>query len=141
MQVKYVVPLFSDPSAAKAQRVEFINRRISIRNFCTQASIGFHPAEQRQPQRVLIDIDLHLPVLRGNMPDEVSATVDYDQVYAAIPHLLAGRHFNLQETLCHELLACCMALPGVSSARVRIRKPDAYADCESAGYSAEAVAG
>lgn len=121
--------------------MEFINRRISIRNFCAQASISFHPAEQRQTQRVLIDIDLHLPALHGEIPDDVSATVNYDQVYAAIPPLLAGRHFNLQETLCHELLRYCVALEGVCSARVRIRKPDAYADCESAGYEAEARVG
>lgn len=117
--------------------MEFVIRRIRIRNFCAQASIGFHPAEQRQTQRVLIDIDLHLPALHGEIHDDVSATVDYDQVYAAIPPLLAGRHFNLQETLCHALLQICMALPGVCGARVCIRKPDAYADCESAGYAAE----
>lgn len=117
--------------------MEFINRRLSLRNCRAQASIGFHPAEQQRPQTVLIDIDLHLPVLHGEMPDEVSATVDYDQVHAAIPRLLASRHFKLQETLCHTLLEYCMALPGVSGARVRIRKPDAYADCESAGYTAE----
>lgn len=121
--------------------MQFINRRLSIRNFRAQASIGFHPAEQQRTQTVLIDIDLHLPAQHGEMPDEVSATVDYDQVYAAIPPLLAARHFNLQESLCHALLKCCVALPGVCGARVRIRKPEAYADCESTGYSAEAVAG
>ncbi|MDO6388078.1 dihydroneopterin aldolase [Uliginosibacterium sp. 31-12] len=117
--------------------MEFLNRRISIRNFRVQASIGFHAAEQLRTQTVLIDIDLHLPALRGEMPDEVSATVDYDRVYAAIPPLLASRHFKLQESLCHALLKFCVALPGVCGARVRIRKPEAYADCESAGYSAE----
>jgi dihydroneopterin aldolase len=61
-------------------------------------------------------------------------------MHQGIPALVANRHFKLQETLCHEILAFCAALKGVASARVWVRKPDIYSDCESAGYTAEVLA-
>lgn len=117
--------------------MEFFNRSIRIREFSQLVSIGFYEVEKRRPQRVLIDVDLHLAPLAHEIPDEVSASVNYDRVHQAIPKLVAGRHFNLQETLCHEILALCAKLEGVRGARVWVRKPDIYADCESAGYEAE----
>lgn len=120
--------------------LKIVNRRIRIRKYGLPVSIGFYEVERQRPQRVLIDIDLHLAPLCGSMPDDVGATVNYDLVHRAIPGLVADRHFNLQETLCHELLALCMALEGVVGARIWVRKPDIYADCESAGYEAEVLA-
>lgn len=117
--------------------MEFFNRRICIHKLSLPVSIGFHEAEKRQPQRVLIDIELRLPPLKHGIPDDVQATVDYDLVYKAMPNVLGQRHFNLQETLCHKILAFCTGLDGVIGARVWVRKPDVYADCESAGYEAE----
>lgn len=117
--------------------LEFRHRRIRIRKYSLPVSIGFYEVEKQRPQRVLIDIDLHLAPLSHEIPDDVHATVNYDLVHKEIPKLVAGRHFNLQETLCHEILAMCARLEGVTGVRVWVRKPDIYADCESAGYEAE----
>jgi 7,8-dihydroneopterin aldolase/epimerase/oxygenase len=117
--------------------VNIFNRRIRIREYSLPVSIGFYEAERRRAQRVLIDIDLHLAPLTRPMPDDVTATVNYDLIYQDVAMLVADRHFNLQETLCHEILALCRALDDVVGARVWVRKPDIYANCESAGYEAE----
>lgn len=117
--------------------MKITHRRIRIREYSLPVSIGFYEVEKQRPQRVLIDIDLRLAPLTQAIPDDVQATVNYDLVHKAIPGLVAGRHFNLQETLCHELLALCAGLDGVTGARVWVRKPDIYTDCESAGYEAE----
>ncbi|MEC5385462.1 dihydroneopterin aldolase [Uliginosibacterium sp. H3] len=117
--------------------MEFFNRRLSIRKLSLSVSIGFYEIEKLRPQRVLIDVELRLPPLVNGIPDDVQATVDYDQMHKSITTLVAGRHFNLQETLCHEILALCARLDGVTGARVWVRKPDIYTDCESAGYEAE----
>lgn len=116
--------------------MEFINRCIRIREFSQLVSIGFYPVEKQRPQRVLIDVDLHLGPLSHVIADDISDTVNYDYVHANVPKLVAHRHFNLQETLCHEILALCTKLKGVQKIRVWVRKPDVYADCESAGYEA-----
>jgi dihydroneopterin aldolase len=118
--------------------LEFFNRCISIRKFSLHVSIGFFEVEKLRPQRVLIDIELRLAPLVHEIPDDVGATVNYDLVHKALPKRAAGRHFNLQETLCHEILALCVGFDGVVSASVWVRKPDIYPDCESAGYQAEA---
>ena len=115
----------------------FLNRRLSIRKLSLPVSIGFYEVEKLHPQRVLIDVEVRLVPLTHDIPDDVRATVDYDLIYKKIPALVANRHFNLQETLCHEILQFCAGLEGVAGARVWIRKPDIYANCESAGYEAE----
>lgn len=122
---------------AKPALTAFINRRLCIRQLCLPVSIGFHAAEKLHAQRVLIDIELSLVPLTHEIPDEIQASVDYDLLYQAIPELVADRHFNLLETLCHALLMCCAELQGVMAAHVAVSKPDIYANCESAGYSAE----
>ena len=101
--------------------------------------IGFHHGEVNRPQRVLIDIELRLAPIAHSLPDDVSSSVDYDEVYQGMPKLVANRRFKLQETLCHEILTFCASLKGVAGARVWVRKPDIYGDCESAGYEAEVL--
>jgi dihydroneopterin aldolase len=117
--------------------MEFFNRCLSIRKLSLPVSIGFYEIEKLRLQRVLIDVELRLPPLSHGIADDVLATVDYDQMHQAISKLVVDRHFNLQETLCHEILALCARLDGVTGARVWVRKPDIYTDCESAGYEAE----
>ena len=117
--------------------LEFFNRRICIHKLSLPISIGFHEVEKLCPQCVLIDIEVRLVPLAHEIPDDVRATVDYDLIHKAIPALVVARHFNLLETLCHEILELCASLDGVAGARVWVRKPDIYANCESAGYEAE----
>lgn len=119
--------------------MDFVNRCIRIREYSQLVSIGFYPVEKQRPQRVLIDVDLHLAPLTHAIADDISATVNYDYLHTHIPKLVANRHFNLQETLCHEILALCARLKGVHKARVWVRKPDVYPDCDSAGYEATVV--
>ena len=40
--------------------------------------------------------------------------------------LVNGQHFNLQETLCGEILDLCLRQPGVLGAVVQTNKPDVY---------------
>lgn len=116
--------------------MEFFNRRLGIHKLSLSVSIGFYEIEKLRPQRVLIDIELRLAPLSHAIPDDLRATVDYDQVQKAVSTLVVDRHFNVQETLCHHILTLCAKLQGVASARVWVRKPDIYIDWESAGYEA-----
>lgn len=116
--------------------MEFLHRKLSIRKLSLPVFIGFYAIEKLRPQRVLIDIELRLAPLSHGIPDDVEATVDYDRMHKAITKLVEGRHFNLQETLCHEVLGLCADLGSITGARVWVRKPDIYTDCESAGYEA-----
>ena len=108
-------------------------QRIFLRNFAVSCSIGIHEAERAHPQRVLLNIDLYVEPDCSGGEDDIRRVVDYDFLRREIFRLVAGRHFNLQETLAREIGAICLARPGVLGARIATEKPDIYPDCEAVG--------
>lgn len=107
-----------------------------FRNFSLQARIGVHEQERAAPQRILIDIDYDYRRPEGP-EDKITSVLDYDAVRGDIEEIVTSRHFNLQETLCDQIMASLMARPEVIRARVSTRKPDIYADVEAVGIIIE----
>jgi 7,8-dihydroneopterin aldolase/epimerase/oxygenase len=109
-------------------------RRIFLRDYAVQLSIGVHEFEKRGPQRVLINVDLYVPLAKSTpRRDAIEEVLDYDFIRRSIAERLAGGHVQLQETLADELLAALLAHPQVRAARVSTEKPDVYPDCTSVG--------
>ena len=104
-----------------------------LKGYAVRCSIGIHDFERRAPQRVLIDIALFTAALPDSAVDQIDSVVDYDFLREDVTRLCAGRHFDLQETLCREICALCLERPGVLGAAVSTRKPDVYADTEAVG--------
>lgn len=101
------------------------------------ASIGFLAEEKAARQTILIDIEYDC--LDASDPaDEIGSVLNYDSVRQAVAEIALKRHFNLQETLCQEILASLMARPEILRAKVSIRKPDIYPDVDAVGVSMEA---
>ena len=109
-------------------------RRIFLKNFETRLSIGIHDFEKQARQRVIVNVDLYIDPDGKVERDHIDETVDYDFVRREIAALAGSGHFNLQETFCENILAICLARPGVLAARVCSEKLDVYPDCESAGF-------
>ncbi len=109
-------------------------RRIFLHEFSLDASIGFHDFEREARQRVLVSVDLYVP-LHATTPtrDEVAEVLDYDFIRHGIEQLAASRHFNLQETLIDGIVELCMGQPSVRAVRVSTEKPDVYPDCRTVG--------
>lgn len=93
-----------------------------------QASLGIHPQERAGPQRVIISVDLHCNYGATPPADRIDAVVDYDFLRAEILKLVAGRHFELQETLCDAIAALALRDQRVAGVRVATMKPDIYPD-------------
>jgi dihydroneopterin aldolase len=109
-------------------------RRIFLKDFAIDASIGFHDFEKQSPQRILISVDLFVPISQSTSSrDDVVDVVDYDFIRIGIGKIARSRHFNLQETLIDEICALCLSQPGVRAARVESQKPDVYPDCKTVG--------
>jgi 7,8-dihydroneopterin aldolase/epimerase/oxygenase len=109
-------------------------RRLFLRNHEVQARIGVHGFEQQAPQRLLLNVDLWVPLVQSQPErDDIAEVVDYDFVRAVVAERLARGHIQLQETLADELLRAMLAHPGVFAARVSTEKPDVYPDCEAVG--------
>ena len=95
--------------------------------------IGFHDFEIGTPQRLRINIEVWLDAASFPTCDTVEAAWNYDVLRTSVVELVAGRRFNLQETVAHAIYDLIAARRGVTAIRVSTRKPDIYADCVSVG--------
>jgi dihydroneopterin aldolase len=109
-------------------------RRLFLRNYEVWINIGVHDFEKRGEQRVLINVDLYIP-LSLSMPfeDELHEVVDYDFIRRTVTERVVQGHIHLQETLADDVLKLMLAHPRVKAARVSTEKPDVYPDCEAVG--------
>ena len=105
-----------------------------LRNYEVQINIGVHDFEKKGEQRVLINIELYVP-LEYSSPtqDKLHEVVDYDFMRDTVARRMAQGHIHLQETLCDDVLTAMLKHPHVLAARVSTEKPDVYPDCESVG--------
>ena len=116
-------------------------RRVFLRNYEVWINIGVHEFEKKGEQRVLINVDLYIPLaLSTPKEDELDEVVDYDFIRRTIALRVKRGHIHLQETLCDDILALMLAHPRVRAARVSTEKPDVYPDCEAVGCEVFGIA-
>jgi dihydroneopterin aldolase len=109
-------------------------RRLFLRDYEVWINIGVGALEKRGEQRVVINIDLYVPLaLSTPREDQLHEVVDYDYMRRTVAERVARGHIHLQETLCDDLLRLMLAHPRVRAARVSTEKPEVYPDCESVG--------
>ena len=109
-------------------------RRLFLRNYEVMINIGVHDFEKKGEQRVLINVELYIPLeLSTPRADQLSEVVDYDFMRETIARRLEKGHIHLQETLCDDVVKAMLAHPRVRAAGVSTMKPDVYADCEGVG--------
>jgi 7,8-dihydroneopterin aldolase/epimerase/oxygenase len=109
-------------------------RRLFLRNYEVFINIGVHDFEKRGEQRVVINVDLYVPLaLSTPVEDKLREVVDYDFMRATIARRVEQGHIHLQETLCDDLVKIMLAHPQVRAARVSTEKPDVYPDCDAVG--------
>ena len=109
-------------------------RRLFLRNYEVWINIGVHEFEKRGEQRVLINVDLYVPLsVSTPRADQLDEVLDYDFIRRTIAERVARGHIHLQETLCDDVLALMLAHPSVRAASVSTEKPDVYPDCEAVG--------
>jgi 7,8-dihydroneopterin aldolase/epimerase/oxygenase len=109
-------------------------RRLFLRDYEIWINIGVHDFEKRGEQRVLINVDLYIPLaLSTPTADELDEVVDYDFIRRTIAQRVVQGHIHLQETLVDDVLRLMLAHPRVKAARVVSEKPDVYPDCDAVG--------
>jgi len=109
-------------------------RRLFLRNYEVLVNIGVHDFEKRGEQRVVINIDLFVPLSQSTPhEDKLHEVVDYDFMRATVAARIAQGHIQLQETLCDDLMRALLAHKQVRAVRVSTQKPDVYPDCDAVG--------
>jgi 7,8-dihydroneopterin aldolase/epimerase/oxygenase len=109
-------------------------RRLFLSNYEVYINIGVHDFEKRGEQRVLINVDLFVPLVE-NTPskDSLDEVVDYDFMRQSILERVSRGHIHLQETLCDDVAKIMLTHPNVRAVKVSTAKPDVYPDCEAVG--------
>ena len=109
-------------------------RRLFLRNYEVMINIGVHEFEKKGEQRVLVNVDLFIPLSESTpREDHLFEVVDYDFMRETIAKRMAQGHIHLQETLCDDVARAMLAHPKVRAVRVSTEKPDVYPDCDSVG--------
>jgi dihydroneopterin aldolase len=109
-------------------------RRLFLRNYEVRINIGVHDFEKRGEQRVVINVELYVPLtLSTPVADKLSEVVDYDFMRSTIAARVKQGHIHLQETLCDDVAAALLAHPDVRAVAVSTEKPDVYPDCDAVG--------
>jgi dihydroneopterin aldolase len=115
-------------------------RRLFLRDYEVWINIGVHDFEKKGEQRVLINVDLYIPLaLSTPNADKLEEVVDYDFIRRSVAERVARGHVHLQETLVDDVLQLMLAHPRVRAAQVSTEKPDVYPDCDAVGVEVFAL--
>ncbi len=109
-------------------------RRLFLSDYEVWINIGVHDFEKKGEQRVIINVDLYVPLAESTpQADKLDEVLDYDFIRRTVMGRVAQGHIHLQETLVDDLLALMLAHPQVRAACVSTSKPDVYPDCAAVG--------
>jgi 7,8-dihydroneopterin aldolase/epimerase/oxygenase len=109
-------------------------RRLFLADYEIWINIGVHDFEKRGEQRVVMNVDLYVPLaLTTPKADKLDEVVDYDFIRRTIGERVARGHIHLQETLADDVVRAMLEHPDVRAARVTTAKPDVYPDCDAVG--------
>ena len=115
-------------------------RRLFLRDYEVWINIGVHDFEKKGEQRVLINVDLFVPLaLSTPTEDKLDEVLDYDFIRRSIAERVSQGHVHLQETLADDVLRTMLAHPSVRAARVSTEKPDVDPDCDAVGVEVFAL--
>ena len=112
-------------------------RHVFIRDLVLTCLIGVYKREQKQPQRIRINLDLAVREGAGPQDDKLSEVVCYEDVAAGVRSLVSEGHVNLVETLAERISEMCLKDDKVRAARVRVEKLDVFEDAVSVGVEIE----
>jgi dihydroneopterin aldolase len=119
--------------AAVPEALRPATHKIVIEGYALDVDIGFHEFEIGRPQRLLVTVEVWVAPSAFPADDDAASAWNYDLLHRAIAQLVAGRRFNLQETVAREIYQLVATRPAVTALRVSTRKPDIYADCMGVG--------
>jgi len=115
--------------------------RILLESFEVMADIGFHDFEVGVPQRLLITVEVWLQDVTVPADDDPQRAWNYDFLRTEVGEVAGSRRWNLQETLAHAIFDRVAAFRGIRALRVRLSKPDVYAEAHGVGVEIASFSG
>lgn len=109
--------------------------KLDITGLKVSTKIGAHKWEQQIQQTLLIDICIHQDLSRCE--DNLSNTIDYDQLCQYITHEIESNSFSLIETVANRVAELIKAQFSVKQLTVRVSKPHAIKNAGNISVTVE----
>ena len=106
--------------------------RVSLRGISAHGNHGVFDFERENGQRFVVDVTCWLDLGRAAASDDLTDTLDYGSLAAAIVADIEGPPLNLIEALANRIAGTCLASPQVESVEVTVHKPEAPIDLRKA---------
>jgi dihydroneopterin aldolase len=117
---------------------------VRLVNAVFYAHHGVMQEEHRIGGRFEVDVAMDLDVDAAALADDLSATVDYERVYAFVREVVLGNKFYLIERIAHRIAHAVLDhYPEVQRVEVTVRKPNppVGGPCDHASVTYRAVRG
>ena len=101
--------------------------KILIPNIPVWTRVGCFDEERRDPQQILVDLELSLDLKPAAAADSIDATVNYVAIRATVDEVAAVKPRILIETIAEETAAKLLASFPIDCVLVRVKKPLALA--------------
>ncbi len=110
--------------------------KIFLHGLKADTLIGVYEWERKQPQTLLIDLDIGLPPRRAD-DDDIGSTVHYGEVCDTVRNNLETRRFHLLETLAEHIALLILNDFPAAWVKVRLVKPGILPDVREVGVEIE----
>ena len=110
---------------------------VFVRDLVLDAMIGAYEHEKHKPQRVRINLDLHVELRPGPSTDHLADVVSYENLITSVRDIVGAGHVNLCETLAERIADRCLIDRRVKVAKVRVEKLDVFPEAASIGVEIE----
>ena len=111
--------------------------KIVIRDLAVTTIIGTLPHERTEPRELIVNIELSLNLAPAGNSDDLTCSVDYQEIANKIVQLGKESRFLLIERFAECAAAICLANELVESARVTVDKPGAIGAARSVAVTIE----
>lgn len=108
-----------------------------MKGLAFKACHGVLPEEKVTPQRFIVDLELYKELRQAGLTDDLSQTVNYDEVYHEVKNIIEGHSFNLIEKLAETIADSILSRYPVLAVRVTVYKPDAPVNGEFAYFAVD----
>jgi len=106
--------------------------KIMIRDLALRTIIGTLPAERREKQDIVINLELQTDLTAAGRSDDLNDTVDYKALKKRIIGRVESSQFLLLERLAAEIASLCLEEKKIAAVKVTIDKPGALRFARSA---------
>jgi dihydroneopterin aldolase len=115
-------------------------QRIHVKGLIITCLIGIREQELLKPQRIQVDIELVRRELDNPTNDNYGQVICYQAVVEKVRAVTSDSNIKLVETLSERIADTCYAdYPDLTSLKVKIGKPDIFADVSMVSVELERI--